>query len=74
MEESKVIKLTDEQYQTMQEGLHFYYNHLSQPNEMAIDYAKKRKAMYDLLEYLDAHSGKVTIKKLVNGEWVQINE
>lgn len=72
--EDKVIKLSEEQYKTLQEGLHFYYNHLSQPNEMAVDFTKKRKAIYDLLEYIDAYSGKVTVKKLVNGEWVQINE
>lgn len=69
-----VIKFTEEQYRTLKEGLLFYYNHLSQPNEMAVDYSKKRKAIYDLLEYVDQFSGKVTVKKLVDGEWKTINE
>lgn len=74
MEEGKVIKLTEDQYKTLQEGLQFYYNHLSQPNEMAIDYTNKRKMLYDLLEYVQSYSGKVITKKLVNGEWQITNE
>lgn len=74
MEESKVIKFTEDQYKTLRDGLTFYYNHLSQPNEMAVDYSKKRKTAYDLLEYIDQFSGKITTKKMVNGEWVTINE
>lgn len=74
MEEGKVIKLTEEQYKSLREGLHFYYNHLSQPNEQAIDYTKKRKALYDLLEHIESYSGKITTKKLINGEWITVNE
>lgn len=74
MEEGQVIKLTEDQYKILQEGLQFYYDYLSQPNEMAIDYAKKRKMVYDVLEHVQSYAGTVITKKLVNGEWQVMHE
>jgi hypothetical protein len=72
---NKNIQLTKEQFDMVKRILNYHYQQLSQPNEMAIDYAPQRKAVYDLLEHLQQydHEG-VKRYKLMDGKWVLMTE
>jgi len=72
---NKNIQLTKEQFDMVKRILNYHYQQLSQPNEMAIDYAPQRKAVYDLLEHLQQydHEG-VKRYKLIDGKWVLMTE
>jgi hypothetical protein len=72
---NKNIQLTKEQFDMVKRILNYHYQQLCQPNEMAIDYAPQRKAVYDLLEHLQQydHEG-VKRYKLMNGKWVLMTE
>lgn len=69
------IQLSDNQYNVLYKALSFYYNHLSQPNEMAIDTTESRNQVYKLIEQVEQSNSSTTKRyRMNNGHWELIQE
>lgn len=66
------LNLTAAQCKILYAAMQHYQEHVSQPNEMAVDNTHMRKDVTTLLNYIEQNTAMGTkTYKLVNGTWVQ---